>query len=55
MLGRIVATLAEGVFPSGTHRVEYVPRDRQSGDSGFYLVALRAGGRVVSMPMTRVR
>jgi len=52
VLGRRVATLADGVLPAGTHEVVF-----EAGDlpSGLYLYRLRTGGRVLSRTMLLVK
>jgi hypothetical protein len=42
MLGGIVATLADGVFPAGNHTVRF---DAAHAASGTYFYRLTAGGQ----------
>jgi hypothetical protein len=55
MLGRGRATLIDAVLPAGTHHAEFAPGDPPDAASGNYLATLRAGGRIVTKLMTRLR
>lgn len=50
--GRRVATVAQGAFPAGTHRLTWQP---QGLASGVYLVRLQAGGQVQNRKVVYVR
>jgi hypothetical protein len=52
MLGKEVATLADGVFPVGTHNVSW---DAANMASGVYIYRLQAGDQVMVRKMTLMK
>ena len=53
VLGQQVATLADGEFPAGAHRVQWQGTDQvgQAVASGIYLYRLQAGGETKTRKM----
>jgi hypothetical protein len=55
LLGRTVATLAQGPMAAGTHRIGFDARDVPGLASGVYLARLRAGSAVLTRKMVLLR
>jgi hypothetical protein len=51
-LGRVVANLAEGSYPEGTHAVQF---DASHLSSGIYLYRLQAGSHLQTRSMLLAR